>query len=499
MKKKILTSLGFLVMMTANAQTLVNNGATLSIKSGTTLIVKGAFENKNSGTLDNNGVIQLSGDFTNSASLSGSGNIEFNGTSSQNIISGGATIAQLDVNKGSSQLVLGDDVTVSSLVDLTGSANFIQLGNYNLTLQSGASITGTSSSSYIVTNGTGMLHFQNVGASNTVYPIGTSTSSYTPATINNAGTADQLGMRVSDEVYTTYNGSGNGSGGILSPADEVKKSWIINEAVAGGSNLALTLQWNASDEGASFARNNAAIAYYNGGWQLNNVGSAASGSNPYTLSRSGLTNTLANTPFGVGSGASPLPLRWLSYQVTLMNTDGHINWATVSESGVSHYILERSTDGIHYTELAKIKSQENIYSTNNYLWCDKNVAELASQHIYQLYYHLIQVEADGSRIDAGVRIIHLNAGRVTPSAISKVSLFPNPFQQHVSVSFDLDKAQMVSVLVADINGKNIMNEKYQGRVGNNQLLLSDENLASGIYMLHLSVGNEVIIYKMVKQ
>ena len=170
--------------------------------------------------------------------MSGVGTLYFWGGNQQDLNLNGATIDSLQINKSGSSVSLLSDLTVNTDVDLSfGASSFLLLGNNNLTLGS-ATITSPSAAGFVVTDGTGKL-IRNVGNSATAFPIGTSVSSYTPATLTNSGTADDMGLRVMDSVYSTYDGNGVPSGNALNPNREVHKTWILNEATAGGSNLTL--------------------------------------------------------------------------------------------------------------------------------------------------------------------------------------------------------------------------------------------------------------------
>ena len=82
-------------------------------------------------------------------------------------------------------------------------------------------------------------------------------------------------------------------------------TWVVDEAVAGGSNLTATCQWNAANEGASFIRAHSGIGVYvSGAWNPQNEG-PASGTNPYYLSRSGITTP---GPMAMGDVYSPMAM-----------------------------------------------------------------------------------------------------------------------------------------------------------------------------------------------
>ena len=82
-----------------------------------------------------------------------------------------------------------------------------------------------------------------------VFPVGTSASSYTPATLTNFGTADNFTINVQPKVLS---GGTNGNAYI---AGVVNRTWNINKSTPGTANVTITLQWNSGDELTGFTRN----------------------------------------------------------------------------------------------------------------------------------------------------------------------------------------------------------------------------------------------------
>jgi len=109
----------------ASAQ-LVNNGATIKISAGAQLVCSGNLTNT-SGTIDNDGTLQVQGNFSNSGTYTSTANsdiLQLTGTGAVTLNGGAATYKSLVINKTS-----GGGVT------LTG--NFT-IGTGGLTLTAGS-------------------------------------------------------------------------------------------------------------------------------------------------------------------------------------------------------------------------------------------------------------------------------------------------------------------------------------------------------------------------
>jgi hypothetical protein len=283
------------------AQTLVNNGADIKVTSGSYLVIDGDFRNELDGSVDNSGSIQISGNWTNNqtsgALLNGTtGEVVFNGSTVQSIQGTHVTYFY--------DLILQNDaalgVVTSVQNELNLSNSFLGLGTNDLIMQFGSIISGATPSGYIITSGSGRLK-QNVGAGDKAFPIGT-ISSFVPIVLNNTGgTGDYYSVRVFSDVLT------NGTSGATIAAinDCVDMTWVVEEDVAGGSNLSLTPYWTAGLEGPNFDRTHAGLGHYTGGAWDPQEEVAASGSNPYSLTRTGITTLSA---FAVGDLESPMAI-----------------------------------------------------------------------------------------------------------------------------------------------------------------------------------------------
>jgi hypothetical protein len=301
MKQKailILATISFI--SSSNGQSLINHGADIIISSGSSIVIDGDFENQLDGSVNNSGDILITGDWINNQS---SGNLLLNTTGTVRLIGSGVQnfggthatyFNNLDMQNDAN--ISGPaDISVTSDLILSGTS--ISLGNNGLVMQVDGEILGAGSSGYVITNGSGKLT-QYVNANNKLFPVGSNTD-YTPVLLNNSGTADYFRVRVFPDVLT------NGLTGSSIPEiyDCVDMTWDISENVSGGSNLAITAYWENTIEGTSFDRTHCAIGHYTGGSWDGHPEGAASGSNPYSITRTGITTLSA---FAVGDAESPM-------------------------------------------------------------------------------------------------------------------------------------------------------------------------------------------------
>jgi hypothetical protein len=297
MNKLIVISAAFVLLYhntIGQGNMVLSTGSNMVVNPSTYLVNTGEITIQSTATLTNNGSVSLMGDFTNNGiSSAGSGLLAFNGTVPQ-IIGGSTSTSFGQVNVGNNVQLNTPAIITSALTFQSGK---MTLGSNNLTIGNSGSISGYDNSKYIIAGGSGKL-IQNIAAANKVYPVGTA-ASYVPVTLSNEGTSDNYGVRVFDDVLN----NGTSGGTIASINNAVDMTWVVDETVAGGSNLTATCQWNGANEGSLFNRTQAGIGVYNAGiWNPQNAG-AASGANPYTMTRTGITTP---GPLAVGDINSPM-------------------------------------------------------------------------------------------------------------------------------------------------------------------------------------------------
>ncbi|MEZ4888347.1 MAG: hypothetical protein R3E32_26700 [Chitinophagales bacterium] len=272
MKYKLFTIL-FLLSFSLNAQTHLVLSGGQATQTGGNLVVKNANFTVNGTFAASAGKVEITG-----AAVAASSKIGGTGT---------ATFYNVEIDKSSNNAQLGGNITIANQLTLTNGN--LDVSSNTCTIGSSGTITGATSAKYVKTSSTGTLA-QTVAGSNVVFPVGN--SAFNPMTLSNGGTSDVYHIRVTDDVLD------GGTSGISETADVVDRTWLVTENVGGGSDLTMTAQWNVGEE-LSFVRNLAVLSHYTSSWDAPEfVG--ASGSNPYTVSRAGITSL---SPFSVREGS----------------------------------------------------------------------------------------------------------------------------------------------------------------------------------------------------
>ncbi|MEQ9465812.1 MAG: hypothetical protein RLN88_00290 [Ekhidna sp.] len=116
---------------------------------------------------------------------------------------------------------------------------------------------------------------------------------------------------------------------------------------------------------------------------------------------------------GTYNGGDPLPVEMVYFRGEATNDEVRLNWLTASEINNEGFEIERSSDGVHFTQIAFVAGFGTTNEPNEYTYIDRSVAERS-------YYRLKQVDFDGQFEYSS--IIAINGG----SMAGKLEAYPNP-------------------------------------------------------------------------
>ena len=182
----------------------------------------------------------VAGSATSQVSLGGG----FNNTyiPGANFTNFGGVVSMISPLSLSSTMILG----AAGVLDLGGGRNTLTLGNGGASLSVATPIRGTTSTAFVVTNGSGGLTINNPALTSFFFPIGTTSATYSPLSLSNASTAD---------VFTVRARAGITNSASTYP-NFVNIEWLISQAGAGTRNLTFAPQWtSANQQGTNFNTN----------------------------------------------------------------------------------------------------------------------------------------------------------------------------------------------------------------------------------------------------
>lgn len=370
---------------------------------------------------------------------------------------------------------LRDNMTFLTAGSLTLGGKPI-LGTNSVTLGSAISSFSGMPTHYFQTNGTGEV-IRNVSHASTLqFPIGN--SSYNPVSIkNNSGSADDFSVRVLDVIENNPN---------LSAIKHVNRTWEIGKTNNNaGAGIDFTFNWNAG-EIVNGPLSNPILNHYGSYWETAiGSGTAGAGSPILSLTHTGYTGTFS--PFAIGNGESALPIEILSLTANCNSNETKIEWQTASEHNSSHFVVERSVDGIEWEKLGEVAAAGNSTSILNYSFIDVSLLARALS-----YYRLLQVDFDGVSEKYGP--VSNNCEVIKPF---ELEIAPNPNTGNFTLKVATKRSQEMDVRIYHTDGKEVANEIISATEGPSLHYLNMEYLAAGIYTLCVQHEGGIISRKIV--
>lgn len=179
--------------------------------------------------------------------------------------------------------------------------------------------------------------------------------------------------------------------------------------------------------------------------------------------------------------SSTLPVSLVSYNALPQpSASVLLSWRTASETGNSHFNIERSADGANYNNIGRVKGRGSFAGTTDYSFTD--ATPLPGKN----YYRLQQVDADGKALYLGVRTATVNKPGL-------LKVYANPARGNdFTIRTELPPGTALSYILINASGKTVLS----GRITQPVQTIHAAALARGIYVLKLSNG---LFAKMEKQ
>lgn len=171
-----------------------------------------------------------------------------------------------------------------------------------------------------------------------------------------------------------------------------------------------------------------------------------------------------------------LPVKWLGFKAELIKDKGvKLNWDVVEEVHTKQYTVERSTDGIHWQNIAVVKQKASFTSNHTqYTYTDYEYRPGAN------YYRVVHEDATLKRHFS--EIIQVAAGSLN------VSVSPNPATNFLNIR--LAGLQATKADIFDAFGRLLLSMRLSS--ANESINVS--GLAKGNYLLKLSTGTTEVAH-----
>ena len=168
----------------------------------------------------------------------------------------------------------------------------------------------------------------------------------------------------------------------------------------------------------------------------------------------------------------------LSFIGEKLNKSSLLKWETESEINNDYFILEKSSDGINFKEIAEIAGAGNSNIKLLYSFEDTH------PYIGENFYRLKQIDYNGKFEQYKPIIISFE----NSSSPININLYPNPITDDNDLIISCSEFNQDSkITIIDIKGS-IINIEYTITEG--QIILSTSNLDKGVYFALFNVENK---------
>ena len=193
---------------------------------------------------------------------------------------------------------------------------------------------------------------------------------------------------------------------------------------------------------------------------------------------------------GFNYPGNTLPVKLASFTATLNNNKADLKWTTATEINVSHFAVEKSTDGINFTEAGVVFAYGNTTNKTNYSFSDNLSTDQASI----IYYRLRSVDIDAKSEYSDTRVI-----RISKQSDSKISIltYPNPVTSELRITIPASW-QNKKVVYELFNANGQIAKRAQATASSQTETLKVSNLATGLYIVRVTFDGQVAQQKIIK-
>lgn len=516
--KHIVICLTFFQALSAFSQGVYNNGAHIVFSGAVSIYIdnnsNGNYLSQTNGIIDPSatGTLILKGNWTNNAgntgfssdngltvfnganqSISGSSSTTFfnlsldgSGTKTQNL---NTSVGGVSTTTGT--FAIGNviyDLNSNTLTVTNGLTNAITVGSGYILSETNSAVNpsvlrwnmGTNTGAHIIPFGVGGTQIPftfnkiTAGASNIdVSTRSTSSSDNTPW----AGTSNVSG------VSFFYCPNNSLSGNPCAVNSVIDRWWDITPSSAVTANITLSYRGSENTLNVPYNTGQVGIQWWDGSaWNLDNSVSGSA-----LAVTSGVGSVSANNlsqfcPFVISSLSVPLPVEISEMDVKCVSKGNLISWTTASENNSDFFIIEKSSNGIDFIDIAHVNAAGNSKNNLNYSYIDNNLSENTQTLVY---YRIKEVDIYGNV--KKYKILQSSNCKTTESTIN----ITNTINGEVFITINSAMPSSYTIQLYNLLGQPVLTEQFSVNKGLNKSKLDTHYLLQSVYMISVE-GNGII-------
>ncbi len=204
------------------------------------------------------------------------------------------------------------------------------------------------------------------------------------------------------------------------------------------------------------------------------------------------TQTDLNAPVPNTSALAPcnttpiLPVDLLYFNVAKINNLVEIEWQTASELNNDYFIVERSSDGVHFEEIGKVNGHGTTNIVMSYNFSDHNPLNGIN------YYRITQVDYNKTKSSTEIKSIN--------NYYTQILILPNPTSGLFSLNFIKADKETYQIRIFNTLGQEVYNS-IVGDNSNSNSISKEIDIAAyeaGIYLIRVESSSTILISKIEK-
>ncbi|MEO7119624.1 MAG: ELWxxDGT repeat protein [Ginsengibacter sp.] len=203
-----------------------------------------------------------------------------------------------------------------------------------------------------------------------------------------------------------------------------------------------------------------------------------------------------NSPVGytdlykINAAATVLPVRLVSFEATLQKEAVKLDWTTATEINSKNFDIQRSVDGIHFSDIGTVDAAGNSSIEKSYTYNDEEYLNAGAD---VLFYRLQLNDKDGNYNYSQVQSVKLNG------PATSVRVYPNPVQDQLSIIFSTASSEKAALKIVDNNGRLVYEQKYSATNFSRVQNINVSAFAKGTYFVQIITPSETKTIKFVKE
>ncbi len=171
----------------------------------------------------------------------------------------------------------------------------------------------------------------------------------------------------------------------------------------------------------------------------------------------------------------PLPVTLVQFNGTGAGSKAILNWKVTNETAMLNYVVERSTDGITFSDAG------TVTSLNSGQMQDYSLTDVNTNNAAVVYYRLRSVAQNARTVYSNIVAIRFGAVK------GFLSLYPNPVNSYVVVNMTVTEQTKGTLRIMNAAGQVVLTKQLNLAEGSNAITVHDLNrLVNGAY--YVSVG-----------